>query len=193
MRAFFLLLAICISSAALAQDPATLNLMPIPKSMNIQEGRFNMSSAFTVAVKADPADTICFLAVNRMFQTLNRRTGLFFHQENITSKDNNDTASLIIRVKQKTKMEIGMDESYRIQVGKNKVTLEAETTIGALRGMQTIIQLLSNDKSGFYLPVVNIEDAPKYAWRGLMIDVCRHFIPIDVLKRNLDAMAAVKM
>jgi hexosaminidase len=193
MRAFFLLLTICISSASFAQVPNTLDLMPIPKSMSIQEGRFNMTSTFTIAVKADPTDTICFLAVNRMFQTLNRRTGLFFHQEIITTQDNSDTASLIIRVKLKTKMEIGMDESYRIQVGKNKITLEAVTTIGALRGMQTIIQLLSNDESGFYMPLVNIEDAPKFAWRGLMIDVCRHFIPTDVLKRNLDAMAAVKM
>ncbi len=90
-------------------------------------------------------------------------------------------------------MEIGMDESYRIQVSSNQIILDASTTIGALRGMQTIIQLLSNDETGFYIPIVNIEDAPKYAWRGLMIDVCRHFIPIDVLKRNLDAMAAVKM
>ncbi len=193
MRAFFLLLAICISSASFTQVTNTLDLMPIPKSMSIQEGRFNMTSTFTVAVKADPTDSICFLAVNRMFQTLNRRTGLFFHQEIITTQDNSDTASLIIRVKLKTKMEIGMDESYRIQVSKNKITLEAVTTIGALRGMQTIIQLLSNDESGFYMPLVNIEDAPKFAWRGLMIDVCRHFIPIDVLKRNLDAMAAVKM
>ena len=193
MRLFFILFIICISSIATAQVPNTLNLMPIPKSMTIQGGRFNMSSEFTVAVKADPTDTICFLAVNQMFQTLNRRTGLFFQQEFITPQDNKDTASLIIRVKLKTKMEIGMDESYRIQVSSNKIILVASTTIGALRGMQTIIQLLSNDESGFYFPQVNIEDAPKYAWRGLMIDVCRHFIPIDVIKRNLDAMAAVKM
>ena len=193
MRTFFFLFIICISSAVVGQVPNTLNLMPLPKSMSIQEGRFNMSSGFTVAVKADPTDTICFRAVNRMFQTLNRRTGLFFHQEIITPQDNSDTASLIIRVKLKTKMEIGMEESYRIQVSSNKIILDAPTTIGALRGMQTIVQLLSNDESGFYIPLVNIEDAPKYEWRGLMIDVCRHFIPIDVLKRNLDAMAAVKM
>jgi hexosaminidase len=193
MRAFLLLSTICISSAAIAQVPNTLDLMPFPKSMSIQEGRFIMSSGFTVAVKADPKDTTCFLAVNRMFQTLNRRTGLYFHQEIIAPQDYTDTASLIIRVKLKTKMEIGMDESYRIQINSNRIILDAATTIGALRGMQTIIQLLSNDESGFYMPLVNIEDAPKYAWRGLMIDVCRHFIPIEVLKRNLDAMAAVKM
>ncbi len=193
MRAFFLLFIICISSAAVAQVSNTLNLMPIPKTVSMQEGRFNISSGFTVAVKADPTDTVCYLAVNRMFQTLNRRTGLFFHQEFMAPQDNSDTASLIISVKQKTGMQIGMDESYRIQVSSNRITLEAGTTIGALRGMQTIIQLLSNDESGFFIPLVNIEDSPRYAWRGLMIDVCRHFIPIDVLKRNLDAMAAVKM
>jgi len=193
MRTFFLLLIICISTAANAQVTGALNLMPLPKSMTTQNGHFTMNPGFTVAVHADQTDTMCFLAVNRMFQTLNRRTGLFFTQENISSKDKNDSAGLVITVKNKSGMKIGMDESYRIQVSTRQIRLEANTTIGALRGMQTIIQLLSNDESGFYLPIVNIEDAPRYAWRGLMIDVSRHFIPMDVLKRNLDAMTALKM
>ena len=43
------------------------------------------------------------------------------------------------------------------------------------------------------VPVISIEDSPRFPWRGLMIDVGRHFIPLDVLKRNIDGMAAVKM
>ena len=43
------------------------------------------------------------------------------------------------------------------------------------------------------MPAVSIEDSPRFPWRGLMIDVGRHFIPLDVLKRNLDGMAAVKL
>ena len=47
--------------------------------------------------------------------------------------------------------------------------------------------------SGFAVPALTIKDQPRFQWRGLLIDVSRHFIPIDVLKRNLDGMAAVKM
>jgi hexosaminidase len=47
--------------------------------------------------------------------------------------------------------------------------------------------------NGFAVPVVTIKDRPRFPWRGLLIDVGRHFIPLDVLKRNLDGMAAVKM
>src|SRR5262249_43312305 len=45
----------------------------------------------------------------------------------------------------------------------------------------------------YYMPAVTIQDAPRFRWRGLMIDVARHWIPMDVLKRNMDLMAAVKL
>ncbi len=59
--------------------------------------------------------------------------------------------------------------------------------------MVTLLQLLEGDKDGFYFPAVSIADRPRFAWRGLMIDSARHFQPVEVLKRNLDAMASVKM
>jgi hexosaminidase len=66
--------------------------------------------------------------------------------------------------------------------------------LGALHGLETLLQLLTKNKNGeFYFPLVSIHDAPRFSWRGLMIDVSRHFSPVDVLKRNIDAMAAVKM
>ena len=73
------------------------------------------------------------------------------------------------------------------------ILLEAPNSIGAIRGLETMQQLLQKDSEGFYIPYVEINDAPRYSWRGLMIDVARHFIPIDVMKRNIDAMATVKM
>jgi hexosaminidase len=62
-----------------------------------------------------------------------------------------------------------------------------------LHGLQTLLQLVEDTPSGFAIPVVNIDDQPRFAWRGLLIDVSRHFMPIEVLERNLDAMAAVKL
>ena len=55
------------------------------------------------------------------------------------------------------------------------------------------MQLLQNDSTSYYFPIVEISDAPRFTWRGLMIDAARHFQPVDVIKRNLDAMASMKM
>ncbi|MFA4923744.1 MAG: family 20 glycosylhydrolase, partial [Ignavibacteriaceae bacterium] len=58
---------------------------------------------------------------------------------------------------------------------------------------ETLLQLLQNDESTYFFPVVSINDRPRFPWRGLMIDACRHFMPVEVIKRNLDAMASVKL
>jgi hexosaminidase len=71
--------------------------------------------------------------------------------------------------------------------------LTAPNPLGILHGLQTFLQLLETTGKGFAVPAVTIKDEPRFAWRGLLIDVSRHFIPLDVLKRNLDGMAAVKM
>jgi hexosaminidase len=62
-----------------------------------------------------------------------------------------------------------------------------------LRGVETFLQLVEAGPSGFQVPAVTIDDQPRFPWRGLLIDACRHFMPPDVIKRNLDAMAAVKL
>ncbi len=88
---------------------------------------------------------------------------------------------------------LGDDESYNLEINEKQAKLTALTTVGAMRGLETFLQLLERDKDGFYFPAVSINDKPRFPWRGLMIDSARHFQPIEVLKRNLDAMAAVKL
>ena len=60
-------------------------------------------------------------------------------------------------------------------------------------GTETFLQLVQAGPSGFVVPAVTIRDRPRFPWRGLLMDVCRHWMPVDVVKRNLDAMAAVKL
>jgi hexosaminidase len=59
--------------------------------------------------------------------------------------------------------------------------------------METFLQLVALDSQGFGAPAVRIMDRPRFRWRGLLIDVARHWMPEEVMKRNLDAMAAVKL
>ena len=171
----------------------TLNLMPLPKRLTAMNDKNRITNKFTLSVQANAADTVLFKAVNRTYQTLNRKTGLVFSQQYITPTDKNDSAAMVINVKAEARAGIGVDESYSLKVNEKQVVLNAATTIGALRGLQTIIQLCDKDENGYYFPCVVIEDSPRFKWRGLMIDVSRHFISYDEMKRNIDAMAAVKM
>jgi hexosaminidase len=85
------------------------------------------------------------------------------------------------------------DESYHLAVTPQRAHLTAPTPVGVLRGMETFLQLVERDSQGFSVPSVRIDDHPRFPWRGLLIDVARHWIPADVLKRNIDGMAAVKL
>ena len=88
---------------------------------------------------------------------------------------------------------LGEDESYRLEVSPTKALLESPNPLGTMHGLQTFLQLIENTQNGFAIPAVTIEDKPRFPWRGLMIDSGRHFIPVDVLRQNIDAMEAVKM
>src|SRR5216684_1515389 len=88
---------------------------------------------------------------------------------------------------------MGEDESYALEVSPDGAKIEAATPLGAMHGLQTFLQLVEVSPNGFTAPAVTIQDKPRFPWRGLMIDVARHFIPLDVLKRNLDGLEAVKM
>jgi hexosaminidase len=84
---------------------------------------------------------------------------------------------------------LGEDESYQLDVTPVGARLKSKTVTGALRGMDTFAQLVGSSDA----PAIHIEDHPRFLWRGLMLDVSRHWMPVEVVKRNLDAMAAVKL
>ncbi|HYD83854.1 MAG TPA: family 20 glycosylhydrolase, partial [Opitutus sp.] len=88
---------------------------------------------------------------------------------------------------------LGEDESYTLDASATQIVLRAPNVVGALRGLETLLQLLQRDTDGWFVPKISIHDQPRFPWRGLMIDVCRHWQPMDVIKRNLDGMALVKL
>jgi hexosaminidase len=195
------LLAICTLNTthplrAQANPPGTikwgeLNLMPVPASVQLQAGRLPITGNFNVAVK-DHADDRLRNGIARMINRLAGRTVLSL--SNVNSADE-ATATLVVQCEQAgaTVPSVDENESYNLEITDRQARLIAPTVVGALRGMETLLQLLQGDRDGYYLPGIRIQDQPRFPWRGLLIDVGRHYQPMEVLKRNLDAMAAVKL
>jgi len=89
--------------------------------------------------------------------------------------------------------QLGEDESYHLEITPQQAHLSAPNPLGVLRGLETFRQLMVTTPEGFQATAVDIQDRPRFPWRGLHLDVSRHWMPIEVIKRNLDAMAAVKL
>lgn len=190
-----LLLVIMLAGFAFslsAQQKLPFDLMPYPESVEVKEGKFRLEKEFTLAVTGNPHERI-YSGATRFLRRLDGRTGLFFPQDFITKNSVEKNAAFVINVERPGKVELHEDESYELSISTGKVTLSAPTDIGALRGLETLLQLLHADEAGYYFPAVVVRDQPRFPWRGLMIDGARHFMPVDVLKRNLDGMAAMKM
>jgi hexosaminidase len=195
IRATVLLLLMPILASAVSQTNgnkvSSINVTPLPASAKVSPGRLMLDGSFTVGTDGC-SDARLQQAIVRMEQRLRRRTGLVLPLGVATS---GSTTTLRIGVKEAAASypKFGEDESYALVIDGAGAALKANTTVGAMRGMETFSQLVAGDADGYYFPLVNIQDKPRFPWRGLMIDVGRHFEPVDVIKRNIDAMAMVKM
>lgn len=174
-----------------AESTVNPKLLPVPKQIEFKEGMFRLSEDFTMAVRGIENQRL-YRAATRTLRRLSDRTGLFFPQDFITPQSEK-TGDFIIQVNRIGRLKLYEDESYRLDIDVQKMSLTAETDIGALRGLETVLQLMQADAEGYYFPAVHIEDAPRFPWRGLLIDVARHWMPVEVIKRNLDGLAAAKM
>ncbi len=193
MKKITLFVSLLFCHLAIKAQQNTLNLLPVPKSVVVANAKFRLTNKFSVFVNGLKDDTILYKAVNRAYQALNRKTGLAFGFKYISPTDTLTVAQMQVAEQFKAKPTIGLDENYNLKVNENGIVLSATNTIGVLHGLQTLVQLVAVDDKGYYLPVVAIDDSPRFKWRGLMIDVARHFVSVEEIKHNIDAMAAVKL
>ncbi len=174
-----------------AAEPRPLSLMPMPVSVQIKPGHLVIDSSFTVGISGH-SDVRLQRAVDVFLDSLRRQTGMPPLDMKVTDAAQ---AKLVVHSERANKdvQELGEDESYSLEISPAGAKLDAATPLGIMRGLQTFLQLVQITSNGFAASAIVIQDKPRFPWRGLMIDVCRHFIPLDVLKRNLDGMAAVKL
>ena len=191
MRNLLIVIGILLlATIAAAQTQPQLHLMPMPSVVQAGTGQLSIDRTFSVSVTG-AHDATLERGIGRFVSLLSRQTGLSLSHDAVKV----DSPTLLIHAEHSREevQKVGEDESYALIVEQSGAKLTAPNPLGVLHGLQTFLQLVEAAGKGFAVPAVTIKDQPRFAWRGLLIDVSRHFIPLDVLKRNLDGMAAVKM
>ena len=149
-------------------------VVPAPSSIEAGSGApFRLTETTSLAGDADATAALAALVVARTGLTLATADG---------------AADVELRVTPG-----GAPESYRIDVAEASVIVTGADAPGLFYGVQTLGQLIARDGAGWSLPAVTIEDAPRFAYRGLMLDVARHFHPVEVVKGCIDRAASLKM
>ncbi len=184
-----LLFAMNAATILAAAEPPSL--MPLPEKISSAEGRLPIDAKFGIAITGRPDPSMRAYA-SRLITRLGAQTGLA-----LAPDLNQDVAgaALVIHCERPRQavQSLGEYESYTLVVSPRQARLTAATPLGAMRGMETFLQLVARHGEGFAAPAVTIADKPRFAWRGLHIDVSRHWMPLEVIRRNLDGMAAAKL
>lgn len=179
-RVWLVLLVLMVAAPASAQD-----LMPWPSALEKRGGALTVEDAFSISWSGYRNGRLD-RAGQRFVDDIDHRTGLSHARPGPRLEINvaGDDPALLTT---------GMDESYDLDVAADGAVIKARGPAGAIRGLATLRQLLIARGAGFEMPAVSIHDAPRFRWRGVMLDPVRHFISAGAIKRQIDMMELVKL
>ena len=176
---FFFAFVLCCT-AVFAQQ---INIIPQPLTVTAKTGNFTITSSTRLVVK-DKKDNATASFLN---------TYLLEHYGfKLIQVTTDEAKSITISSVQQGD---GLKESgYQLQSGMDGVHINGNSAVGSFYGMQTLIQLLPTKKSStLIIPAVWVEDQPRFAYRGAMLDVGRHFFPVTFIKKFIDYLALHKI
>lgn len=165
-----------------------INVIPAPQSLVQHDGFFRLGNGTAFAVKDPEAKTVAdfFAAKIKSATGYDVRVGA-------------DKGDIVLTLDPSADVE--NDEGYQLEVNEKNVTVVAKTPQGLFYGMQTFMQLLpaeiesSTAVSGiaWQAPAVSVKDAPRFGYRGILLDPCRHFMPVENIKRYIDVLSLFKI
>ena len=184
-RICLFLFVVCIATAQ-AQSP--INLIPQPVSVQPQSGVFTLNKATTIQYNQAEGKAVA----DMLSQQLNRPTGF-----GLVAKPGN-SGKIQLNLTSTPDAQLGQ-EGYRLDASSKGVIITANRPAGLFYGMQTLVQLLPKEIESktptmeiWALPAVKITDYPRFGWRGIMLDVSRHFFTKDEVKQYIDQLAKLK-
>ena len=181
---------ICVVAAGLSSacsTPRNPSVIPQPVQMEVGRGIFDLD-ADTRIVLTNPTNEVQQLTES-WARPIRATSG--FNLQLVDTPSDASSNMITLRLSQDASHPA---EGYRLNVTSDVVTVEAKTPAGLFYGLQTLTQLLSGGhSSGWSVPVVQIVDAPRFAYRGMHLDVGRHFFPVAFVKKYIDLLAMYKM
>ncbi len=182
--------AVARLAAPLGAQATSADLLPVPRHATMTDRPFRIDSGLTVSIDGY-RDGRLERGVDRAIRRLEARVAIPLPR----SIGTGTSSSIVVSVEGQgfPIPDLREDESYSLEVGPGGARLHAATVVGALRGLETLLQLEGSDARGFLFRGATIDDAPRFPWRGVLIDVSRHWEPPAVIMRTLDGMAAVKL
>ena len=166
-------------------------LMPMPVAVHFQDGSLRLTHRLRIEWRGY-RDALLERAADRFVENLNRRTGIDFVRDNSV-----DEVPVVIAIDcaaaDPNFLTTKADESYTLKVSDGGGEIRASGATGVLRALATLLQLVQSGSGGFSLREAAIEDHPRFVWRGIMIDISRHFMPRRLIEHEIDAMELVKL
>lgn len=175
----FLLILLFFSGVAFSQNK--LHLIPYPQKVEFQKGEFIIPENFKFDKNLPVKETAYFKK---------RTAGMFTF-----SSGKKEEGAHLVNTLFTPQSVIGQQkkEKYAIEVSSGGIVINSNTNQGYFLALQTLIQLLEQYKDSGKIPAMKIEDEPKFAWRGMHLDVCRHFFTVDEVKQYIDYLAMYKL
>src|SRR6185437_12416920 len=175
----------------------SISIIPQPVSVSLQKGHFSLNPQSAV-IASDKASSDIASFLSELFHQY-YGFSLKGNGASMLTSSINTKANIVLGINKKTDAAIG-DEGYTLKVDPQKVILSANKPQGLFYGIQTLMQLLppkynvnaQTNNTEFKIPCVNITDYPRFGYRGMMLDVSRHFFSKEFIKKYIDEMAKYK-
>lgn len=177
LLAVFFLLA-CVDREKTETMVTQVNIIPRPVSVKTGPGKFYLSEKTEIIVGSGEQNSAAVFLKDFL--------NLQGVPASINSKNKPDKSFIFKKIDEQ---ELGK-EGYRLKINKKEVTIEANGDAGFFYGVQSLFQLFRD--SSHYLPLVEITDYPRFSYRGLHLDVCRHMFPVSFIKKYIDLMSHYK-
>ncbi len=183
MKKIFLVFLLFISVTTFSQTKVVI--VPQPVSMEMHQGNFKLNNATTIVASKNDIHEAKMLNVY-----LEKLYGFSLPVKNSVTTNSNST-SIVFKL-----LTSGKKDEYNLQVNDEIITISSASNEGLFYGMQTLLQLFPQSKesiaNGFSVQELSIKDYPRFEYRGMHLDVCRHFFDIDFIKKYLDYLAYYK-
>ncbi|MEL4307465.1 beta-N-acetylhexosaminidase [Joostella sp. CR20] len=190
LKHLFIVLIICVgckNSEPTVVTNTNAFITPKPQEINVTDALFTLDNSTYFSTENEELQSVITYFKDKIAQHTGIETQL-------------DKTSAGTNISLKINDAIANDEGYHLNIEKDKISVEAKTARGIFYGMQSVLQLLpitseenKGSVSAIQIPTLTVNDAPEFPWRGIHIDVSRHFFTVEEIKKQLDVLALFKI